>query len=76
VSKQYVKNRDLADGSVGIWLACDNLTPDPSPARNIGKKPQILMAGEGSLKERGLRPLSNSLPPSFVKGRGSGGWIS
>jgi len=43
-------------------LARDNLTPYPSPARDIGKKPQILMAGEGSTGERGLLPLSNSFP--------------
>jgi len=34
----------------------------PSPTRITGKKPQILIAGEGSLGERGLRPLSYSLP--------------
>jgi hypothetical protein len=47
---------------VKITLAYNNLTPGPSPARNIGKKPQILTAGEGSVGERGLRPLSYSFP--------------
>jgi len=32
--------------------------PCPSPARITGKRPQALMAGEGSIEERGLRPLS------------------
>jgi hypothetical protein len=43
-------------------LARDNLTPYPSPARGTGKKPQILMAEEGSIGERGLCPLSYSFP--------------
>jgi hypothetical protein len=38
----------------------------PSPAEITGKKPQILMAGEGSRGERGRRPLSNSLPISNI----------
>jgi hypothetical protein len=46
-----------------LWLAVDALPPGPSPARITGKKIQALMAGEGSLEERGLRPLSN-FPPS------------
>jgi hypothetical protein len=47
-------------------MAGNNLTPYPSPARDTGKKPQLLMAGEGSSKERGLRSLSNSLPLSNI----------
>jgi hypothetical protein len=47
-------------------LTHNNLTPFPSPARSIDKKPQILMAGEGSVRERGLRPLSNSFPLSNI----------
>jgi hypothetical protein len=47
-----------------------NLTPDPSPAANIVKNSQILIAGEGSVIERGLRPLSKSLPPlKHIKNR-------
>jgi len=41
------------------------LTPlQPHPWLQI----TVLLAGEGSIKERGLRPLSKSLP--FTKGRG------
>jgi hypothetical protein len=47
-------------------LAGDNLTLSPSPARITGKKPQILMAGEGSSGERGRSPLSNSFPLSNI----------
>jgi hypothetical protein len=47
---------------VYVWLSGDNLSPDPSPARTLGKQPQILMAVEGSIGERGFRPLSNSFP--------------
>jgi hypothetical protein len=36
----------------------------PSPAGIIGKQPQIFMAGEGSVEERGQSPLSYSLPLS------------
>jgi len=49
-------------GSVGIWLIRSNLTPNPSPARDTGKKPQIFIAGEGSSGERGRSPLSYTLP--------------
>jgi hypothetical protein len=38
---------------------CVYLTPDPSPARITGKKLQALVAGEGSLEERGRSPLSS-----------------
>jgi len=43
-------------------LIRSSLTPDPSPARDTGGKPQIFVAGEGSSRERGLRPLSYTLP--------------
>jgi hypothetical protein len=59
-----VKRKFRRNNTVYIRLAGDNLTPCPSPARIIDKKPQILMAGEGSSGERGLRPLSNSFPLS------------
>jgi hypothetical protein len=39
-----------------------SLTPDPSPSRITGIKPQALMAGEGSIEERGRSPLSNYFP--------------
>jgi hypothetical protein len=48
-------------------LVGEDLTPYPSPARNIVNKPQILRAGKGSSGERGLRPLSNSFPLSNEK---------
>jgi len=41
-----------------------NLTPDPSPARDIRRPLKRFMAGEGRIGERGLRPLFNSLPLS------------
>jgi len=47
-----------------IWWA-PHIIPHPlipSPARDIGNNPQIFIAGEGSSEERGLRPLSISLP--------------
>src|SRR4030042_2371492 len=34
----------------------------PSPARDIENDSEEFMAGEGSLEERGLRPLPYSLP--------------
>jgi hypothetical protein len=45
-------------------LTCNSLTPVPSPATDIDNNPQIFVAGEGSIGERGLRPLSNSFPLS------------
>jgi hypothetical protein len=46
-----------------IWLADAYLTPGLSPARNIGDKPQILMAGKGCLQERGTSSPSQNLSP-------------
>jgi hypothetical protein len=34
----------------------------PSPASIGIEKSQVLLAGEGSIEERGLRPLSNAFP--------------
>jgi len=48
-------------------LAVCYLTPDPSPARSIVKKREVLLAGEGSIRERGLRPLSLILSPSHTE---------
>jgi hypothetical protein len=40
------------------------LTPDPSPAW-VAIAGQILLAGEGNSKKRGLRPLSIFLPQAI-----------
>ncbi len=34
-------------GFICIWLVSAYLTPVPSPARGIGRKSQLLLAGEG-----------------------------
>jgi len=40
--------------------------PHPCPLSSLEQftKPEFILAGEGNLRERGLRPLSNSLPLS------------
>ena len=63
--------RKAAIGFICIWLAGAYLTPDPSPAGNIGRKPQLLLAGEGCMPERGRSPLSIITPPfKHTKKRG------
>jgi hypothetical protein len=40
--------------------------PHPCPLSSLGQftKPEFILAGKGNIRERGLRPLSNSLPLS------------
>ena len=39
--------RNNLERFICIWLLCAYLTPDPSPASNTGRKPQLFLAGEG-----------------------------
>jgi hypothetical protein len=45
------------------WWLSENLTPAPLQPGALNNT-NTLLAGEGSLKERGHSPLSNSLPLS------------
>jgi len=49
-----------------LVLVSEHLTPDPSPARTTDNKIQALIAGEGSIEERGWSPLSSSFPLSNI----------
>jgi len=47
-----------------VSLQGEPLRMNPSQARDIERLSKIILAGEGSLRERGRSSLSNSLPLS------------